>query len=300
MASSNSSRRVGRIPGGSGSPAGAKSKTRWLLLGSVSANVALLALCCILGMRSLAGNRESAASAPIPISAAAPPVAMVVQQAPQPAATRPFHWSQVEADDFETYVANLRSIGCPEETIRSIVRSEIGAAYEEQRRKAEAENRRPMLPSERRKLEEEQSAVLSQLFAPSRHAGSPASAAAEPPVRRPAAVYPLVFQNVHPISAPQASQSGRSVGAGQAATGAGSGREQIAASAEALDLIRREFTEDLGPNQNPADPDYLKRWTRAQSLADLRLRGMMGVGYYNAYTLELARQAVEEERKQGR
>lgn len=295
MTSSNNNRRMGRISAESGPSAGARSATRWLLLGSITGNVALIVLCGILGMPKPAANQESVPSAPV--SAAAPPAAKVAPPVPQPASSRPFHWSQVEADDYETYVANLKAIGCPEETIRNIVSSEIGAIYVERQRKEEAEKQRPLLPSELQKVQEEQRTVLTQLFPPGRRSGNPASSTADLPVRQPAVVYPLVYQNLQPVSN---SQSGRSAGAGRAATGSPVGGKQNTASAETLDRIRSEFAKDFGPRQNPADPDYLERWTRAQSLADLRLRGMMGVAYYNAYTLELARQAVEAKRNQGR
>jgi len=41
---------------------------------------------------------------------------------PSSASTRPvFDWRQVESEDYRTYLANLRAIGCPETTIRDIV-----------------------------------------------------------------------------------------------------------------------------------------------------------------------------------
>jgi len=32
-----------------------------------------------------------------------------------------FSWQQLESPDYQTYVANLRDIGCPEQTIRDII-----------------------------------------------------------------------------------------------------------------------------------------------------------------------------------
>ena len=40
-----------------------------------------------------------------------------------------FHWSQVESSDFRQYMANLREIGCPEETIRDLVLAEVNKLY---------------------------------------------------------------------------------------------------------------------------------------------------------------------------
>ena len=53
----------------------------------------------------------------------------------------PFHWSQIESDDYQTYVENLRSIGCPEETIRDLVKQDLDKFYEQ--RKAEVLNSAP-------------------------------------------------------------------------------------------------------------------------------------------------------------
>jgi hypothetical protein len=41
-----------------------------------------------------------------------------------PSAAR-FNWSTVESADYKTYIANLRAIGCPEETVRDIILADI-------------------------------------------------------------------------------------------------------------------------------------------------------------------------------
>ena len=43
----------------------------------------------------------------------------------------PFHWSQIEAEDYQTYIENLRSIGCPEETIRDLVKRDLDQHYDQ-------------------------------------------------------------------------------------------------------------------------------------------------------------------------
>jgi LysM repeat protein len=40
-----------------------------------------------------------------------------------------FSWQEVESPDYPTYVANLRSIGCPEQTIRDIIIADVNALY---------------------------------------------------------------------------------------------------------------------------------------------------------------------------
>jgi len=40
-----------------------------------------------------------------------------------------FNWRQVESADYRTYIANLRAIGCPEETIRDIVIADVNKLF---------------------------------------------------------------------------------------------------------------------------------------------------------------------------
>jgi hypothetical protein len=40
-----------------------------------------------------------------------------------------FDWSSVESEDFREYIANLRAIGCPEETIRDIIIADVNKLY---------------------------------------------------------------------------------------------------------------------------------------------------------------------------
>ncbi len=41
------------------------------------------------------------------------------------AATNGFRWAQLESEDYRTYIARLRAIGCPEQTIRDIVIADV-------------------------------------------------------------------------------------------------------------------------------------------------------------------------------
>jgi len=44
-----------------------------------------------------------------------------------------FSWREIEASDFPTYAANLRQIGCPEQTVRDILIAEVNALYSRKR-----------------------------------------------------------------------------------------------------------------------------------------------------------------------
>ena len=45
-----------------------------------------------------------------------------------------FGWQMVESEDYKKYIANLRSIGCPEETIRDIITADVNKLYESKRK----------------------------------------------------------------------------------------------------------------------------------------------------------------------
>src|SRR5436190_24378605 len=44
-----------------------------------------------------------------------------------------FSWSEVESSDYPTYIANLRNIDCPEQTIRDIIIADVNALYSRRR-----------------------------------------------------------------------------------------------------------------------------------------------------------------------
>ena len=113
-----------------------------LLLISIVAN-----LVCVAGLFwILADRQQPPAQLGSPVSAAASagvgrtpgqaaPVERIVRE------VEPFHWSQIEADDYQTYVENLRRIGCPEETIRDLVKQDLDKLYDQ--RKADILSKAP-------------------------------------------------------------------------------------------------------------------------------------------------------------
>ena len=48
---------------------------------------------------------------------------------PAPSTGNAFHWSQVESADYQTYIANLRAIGCPEQTVRDIIVADLNQLF---------------------------------------------------------------------------------------------------------------------------------------------------------------------------
>ena len=112
-----------------------------LLLISIVAN-----LVCVAGLFwILADRQQPPAQLGSPVSAAASSGAgRAPQAAPLERIVRevePFHWSQIEADDYQTYVENLRRIGCPEETIRDLVKQDLDKLYDQ--RKADILSKSP-------------------------------------------------------------------------------------------------------------------------------------------------------------
>jgi hypothetical protein len=86
--------------------------------------------------------------------------------APGPSTSSGFHWSQLESTNFPTYVANLRAIGCPEQTVRDLVTAEIQALYLPVWRAIgddEKTNGR-LLEVQRKELGQEQARLVAQLL----------------------------------------------------------------------------------------------------------------------------------------
>src|SRR5215471_13715806 len=44
-----------------------------------------------------------------------------------------FSWAEVESADYPTYIANLRAIDCPEQTIRDIIIADVNALFARRR-----------------------------------------------------------------------------------------------------------------------------------------------------------------------
>ena len=44
-----------------------------------------------------------------------------------------FSWQEVESDDYQTFIENLRGIGCPEQTIRDIIIADVNSLYARRR-----------------------------------------------------------------------------------------------------------------------------------------------------------------------
>ena len=94
-----------------------------------------------------------------------------------------FTWQEVESPDYPTYVANLRDIGCPEQTVRDIIIADINALYARKRAnelvtpdqqwwRSEPDTNVVQAAAEKaRELEEERRALLARLLGSAWEAG---------------------------------------------------------------------------------------------------------------------------------
>jgi hypothetical protein len=99
---------------------------RWRVLAFVSLGLNL-ALAAGLWTRS-AKSRSMAAT-----DGAEPAVSNVVVRTNVIVRRQFFSWKEVESSDYPTYVANLRDIGCPEQTIRDIIIADVNGLYSRKR-----------------------------------------------------------------------------------------------------------------------------------------------------------------------
>jgi hypothetical protein len=110
------------------------------------------------------------------LSTSAPATALGVDGGTGLTAGFPFHWSDIESDDYRRYIANLRGVGCPEVVIRDLIAAELTQLFS---RRAASIWERPQRqywqkwrqirpdPAQRKQLmalEREQSAVFRELL----------------------------------------------------------------------------------------------------------------------------------------
>jgi hypothetical protein len=183
---------------------------------------------------------------PAALTSPAPPVMPLADALPlhqSPEAPNPgFDWrQQVEASDYPTYIANLRAIRCPEQTVRDIIKADVAALFAQKR--LEASNS----ASEGRWSKQQEERVIKVLFGEkgaeisSDAPHQPASGEAAIPVR-----LPLILQT-------------------QALATLKLTDEQRGELGE----LTQEFIQEVGgANQDPNDPAYVARWQKAQPKFD--------------------------------
>ena len=252
---------------------------------SILANLALAALLPWLARRP----RLESGALPVPAAMAGATAAPEARSSSSPAQNagrdqaEPFRWSRLESTDYRVYIANLRDIGCPEQTIRDIIKADVDNLYasrrEELARKIAARSggsftadlvARQELESGLQQLSHEEASVISSLLGPDASLMQTAAAHPSPPRSlrnnsgNDVVSMPLVLQNVDPALMKIDSRQ-----------------------AGVISDLRQEFEREIGgPSQDPNNPAYRQRWLTAQRNSDDMVRGMLGRQFYIDYQLQ--------------
>lgn len=179
-----------------------------------------------------------------------------------------FHWSQIEAADYPAYIANLRRIGCPEQTIRDIITADVASLNQEKRYEAPSEVSNAATAIAQASSMEQSTLVNRLLETPQKNNFVHEDSSAMPN----SAVLPLeVAHSI--VSSPTPVLAREMVSASEdeakmplallePPAKVKSDPEQLSQ----LEGLRKKFVQDVGgQNQNPFDPNYLHRWLKAQA-----------------------------------
>jgi len=235
-----------------------------------------------------------------------------------PTVAQPFNWSQLESTDYPTYIANLRRIGCPEQTIRDIMAADLDSAYYARRRQvleqsiAAAGATESTLPdalaNEMRQLENEESGLVTRMLTDQAGSAQMASANAgtqnriAPMVWASPASQPGAIQKAQPgPGIPPAATSAGSVSPTQPTAGTPLASNPVPApvTRQPIQPVTSAVTGDeprpsgfSGQSPNPPvgglteDPDAAalrQKWELARRNADYSLRGLIGSQRYLEY-----------------
>jgi hypothetical protein len=189
--------------------------------------------------------------------------------------TASFQWSDLDSDDYPTFIQNLRSIDCPEQTIRNIVSAEITSDYDQKLLEIKG---LPLaqLAQAREALIRERAGVIESLLSSSTvSATSLGSAPLEnrqttqaDPDSDPAPGQSAVEQPSLPLFylKPDATVVGTDE-----------------AKLNAWKNLQQRFTASVGGQfQNPYDPEYRKRWESAQNDLDEAFHSQFGDDAFNS------------------
>lgn len=243
----------------------------------------------------------------------------------------PFHWSELDAPDFPTYIARLRAIGCPEATIRDIVKGELDKAYEEKKQAAH-QSERSRFHSERgssttgalsnadgslasaahdeQRKEQELAALLGVPSSPGSAtqeslatAATPLTSPSVPPLQEnPSSVtmrriatpsLPLVYTADPAVGLSQPASTAAQSSVASSSAGASRAPVVDATQAPTLSELQQQFLNEIGGlDQDPSDPAYRERWLEAQKAADRQFRTFYGGQAYLQADVARAQQAA--------
>jgi LysM repeat protein len=140
---------------------------RFIALVSLGVNIALGVVCLLLARQEAAKIAAAAASGPSSTNLTTTNFV---------ARRLLFSWQQIESADYPTYVANLRQVGCPEQTIRDLIIADVNAVFsrrratelvtpEQQWWRSQADTNIVLAAAEKaRELEDERRGLLTRLL----------------------------------------------------------------------------------------------------------------------------------------
>jgi hypothetical protein len=234
----------------------------------------------------------------------------------------PFQWSQIESADYPSYIANLRAIGCPEQTIRDIITADVDSnLYAARRQPLEEKRAAPTLAgrleaeARLRELNKQEASAIAAMLAPASAAtrttpttpflGVGSSALADVALAPANSVLASPgAQSIIPVrSHPEPSTSGTA--AAFSASPSPGQKPPVMISvplvfhevdpsiltlnpqqAQVVDDLRQKFIEAVGgPNQDPNDPAYLQRWQASQPEVDVDLWTLLGINAFQAHQI---------------
>jgi len=202
----------------------------------------------------------------------------------------PFHWRQLDAPDFPTFVKNLRAIGCPEATIHDIIQGELSEVYATKRQEIEREiaaapsQSRAPLEQQLKQLSAEETAMLSATMNGSASQATPANHAAaatqttssvqgQMPAAAPAA---KTASTLTPVAFLAGNDPNQPTTAGTLAPTPTDPRLN-AATAGVISQMRSDFATSLqNVTADPSSQVYRQRWMTAQRASDEQFSSMFG------------------------
>lgn len=208
------------------------------------------------------------------------------KKTPEARAAKPvpsfFQWTQLEARDFATFVKNLRSIGCPELTIRDIIAGELAEIYEQKRQiVASSSSSGKQLADALANINAEQSRLLADLtqfesksLAAQNLATSANILQQEPKTTnaetKPVLDIPVAFTYGSLGAAVVVERGNKTLVSNDSNT------TLPLATANSLAAIKNEFVQSVGGTQDPASEAYRLRWQQARMHANERFSSMFG------------------------
>jgi hypothetical protein len=203
---------------------------------------------------------------------------LISEPAPKPieeTGKQVFSWSQIESTDYRTYIVNLRSIGCPEQTIRDIITADVHELLLMHHKALQRTNLSQQTGSfestqkELARLDQEAARVIAALLGPSQ---TSIMEAAVPSIKSEFTELPLAFVIVDPSS---------------------SNLHVTSQDVEVIEDLRQRFQQDVGALTNdPNDPAYLQSWQLAKQESDDLLQAKLGSEFFLEYQLSASRQSV--------